>query len=279
MEVPARTIAGSSRYSAAMRAESRSDVLPAVTYGDWRTGLEQYKARLIHLIDTEQPREICDVGGGAQPTLTVNEIATRNLKCTLLDISSTELDKAPDEYKKLRLDICADLPADTPTYDFVFSHMLAEHVEHPASFHRNIFTLLKPGGLAAHMMPTYFDPAFVANALLPASFSASILRKLQPDRDLGHLEGKFPAYYRWCRGPSPRHIRRLESTGFHVEQMAGYFGTGYLASIAPLQRVYERVWTRPLIHHPIAALTSYCWVVLRRPVARPDLGATSAPSK
>lgn len=237
-----------------------------VAYADWHSGLAGYDSRLRALLDRESPRDVCDVGGGAQPSLSIGEVEDRGLRYTLLDISQSELDKSPDGYAKVCLDICGPLPPElVQRYDVVLSHMLAEHVADPQTFHRNIFSMLRPGGVAVHLMPTYYEPAFIANALLPDFLTEVLVRRAQPTRDFDHSAGKFPAYYRWCRGPSRRHIRRFERLGFQVENMTGYFGTGYLRRLGPVQRLYERVWVAPLVRHPVPWLTSYCWVVLRRP--------------
>lgn len=238
---------------------------PQVSYADWRTGIEGYRPRLLGLLDQERPLTVCDVGGGAQPSLTDAEVEERGIDYTLLDISQVELDKASETYGKLCLDVCGPFPPDHPRYDLAVSHMLAEHIADPVGFHRNIYDLLNPNGVAAHMMPTYYEPAFIANRLLPERLSASLVKRAQPRRDLDNLAGKFPAYYRWCRGPSQRQIRRLEALGFRVEQMTGYFGTGYLARVERLQSAYDRAWVAPLVRHPLPYLTSYCWMVLRRP--------------
>jgi SAM-dependent methyltransferase len=238
---------------------------PRVSYADWYTGLSEYRQRVLDLLEREKPATVCDVGGGAQPSLTRTEVEDNGVEYTLLDISQVELDKAPAEYVKVCLDVNAPLPAGHQRYDLVISHMLAEHVEDPISFHRNIFDLLTPNGVAAHMMPTFYDPAFLANQLLPSRLTTDLVRRAQPERDLGHFAGKFPAYYRWCRGPSRRHIRRFESLGFQVEAMTGYFGTGYLGRVPRLDRMYQRSWVGTLLRHPAPLLTSYCWMVLRRP--------------
>jgi SAM-dependent methyltransferase len=236
-----------------------------VTYGDWQTGLTEYKKRLLDLFAKERPLTVADVGGGANPSLSPEEVRELGIQYTLLDISAAELEKASDTYQKVLQDVCAPLPVDHKRYDVVFSHMLAEHVAKPLAFHRNLYQLLEPNGVAAHLMPTYYEPAFLLNHILPERASAAVLKRMQSNRDFDHLEGKFPAYYRWCRGPSRQQIRRLGSTGFQVEQMTGYFGTGYLARFQRVQRAYDRAWVSPLLRHPVPQLTSYCWMVLRRP--------------
>ena len=125
-----------------------------VSYAHWRSGLRGYDERLRRLLDAERPRAVCDVGGGAQPQLTVDEVTARHLDYTLLDISAEELAKAPEIYTKVQQDITLPLPPNSPRYDIVLSHMLAEHLADPAGFHRNVLGLLNPGGVAVHMMPT-----------------------------------------------------------------------------------------------------------------------------
>ena len=75
---------------------------------------------------------------------------------------------------------------------------------------------------------------------------------------------KFRAYYRWCRGPTRRQLRRLESVGFQVLDYVGYFGHGYFGPLKPLDRV-EQALSHALVRRPLPALTSYATVTLRRP--------------
>jgi hypothetical protein len=237
--------------------------------------VDEFPERLRELIDTVRPRTVCEIGGGAKPALTLDEVRERNLDYTTLDISQTELDKAPPGYKTLLMDIATPFPEISTGYDFMFSNMVAEHIKDAQLFHRNVLTMLNPGGVAAHLMPTLYEPAFVANLLLPEKISESIVRRLRPQRDFDGTGMKFPAYYRWCRGPSRRNLARFERAGFEVAEAAGFFGTSYLGG-GPTGRAYDSV-SRALVNHPTPVLCSYLWLVLRRPeqptgrsAARPD---------
>lgn len=239
-----------------------------VSYDHWRAGFTGLQQRLDELVATREVRDVCDVGGGANPLLSLDEVSRRGLHYTVLDISERELAKAPDGYAKVRADIgdpgvSAGLSS---SFDLIFSITLAEHVEDAAAFHGNVFSMLRPGGTAAHFMPTMFDPMFVANRVLPETLTATLLRRAQPDRTEESAHGKFPAYYRWCRGPSRRHLRRFEALGYEVEEAIGYFGTGYLKRSPRLQAPYERAVSY-LVAHPVDALCSYSWLVLRKPTA------------
>ena len=246
-----------------------------VRYDHWINGLDEVPQRLRELIDEARPRTVCEIGGGAKPALTLDEVRERNLDYTTLDISQAELDKAPPGYKTLLMDIATPFPEISTRYDFMFSNMVAEHIKDARLFHRNVLAMLNPGGVAAHLMPTLYEPAFVANLLLPEKISESIVRRLRPQRDFDGTGMKFPAYYRWCRGPTRRNLARFERAGFDVEESAGYFGTSYLGE-GSVGRAYDAL-SRALVHHPTPVLCSYLWLVLRRrgqvaggPPDRPD---------
>lgn len=220
-------------------------------------------AHLRRLLDESSAKTICDIGGGANPHLTLDDVESRGLDYTILDISQTELDKAPGGYKKVRRDITVPDPDAVAEFDFVFSVMLAEHVKDPAQFHRNVLAMLNPGGLAVHLMPTLYEPAFVVNRLMPEAAGRRVLRVLQPHRKLDTTQAKFPAYYRWCRGPSERHLDRFRALGYEVQEARGYFGTSYLGSSLP-GRLYDRI-SRALVRRPVPALCSFTLLVLRKP--------------
>ncbi len=205
---------------------------------------------------------ICEIGGGANPLLSRDERERLGLTYTLMDIDPDELAKAPDDLHKIALDITSrPLPQ---TFDIVVSKHLAEHVSDPEPMHRHIGAMLRPGGVAIHFFPTLYSAPFVLNRLIPERLAQRILLHLQPCRAKGGQHGKFPAYYRWCRGPTRHQIRRLLSTGLEVDEYIASFGHAYYAGAPLLQRL-ENAKTRCLLRHPIAHLTSYAIVVLRRP--------------
>ena len=85
---------------------------------------------LIERLVTERGvRRICDLGGGANPSLSLDFVKKHQLDYTVLDISRDELRKVPDGYGKIQADATSrslDVPRD---YELVFSRMLAEHVK------------------------------------------------------------------------------------------------------------------------------------------------------
>jgi SAM-dependent methyltransferase len=248
--------------SAATASPLAAKAGPAIGYDHWRTGLTTYRDYLAEVVRTFRPKRICEVGGGASPTFPLDFVAEHELAYTVLDVSLAELDKAPAGYDKWHADITTVDATGREPYDLVFSHMVAEHVKSPRALHRNVRALLRPGGLAVHLFPTLFEPAFIANRLFPERLTGPLLRAVQPHRVTDSAHGKFPAYYRWCRGPTPKQLRRFTSLGYDVVDYVGYFGTGYTQRIPVLGQL-DRRRADFLIAHPRPGLTAYTRVTLR----------------
>lgn len=235
-----------------------------VRYGCSEEAWHGWAGYLERMIAATGARRILEVGGGANPTISLDAVARQGLEYTVLDISAAELAKAPEGYIKLQGDIASaglELPGN---YDLIFSKMLAEHLPNGEVFHRNVHGLLRRGGIACHFFPTLYAPPFVLNRLLPERLADSVLRLLQRGRDQAGRHAKFPAYYSWCRGPTKVQIRRFEGLGYQVKEYIGFFGhEGYYLKIPPVARVHRAIanW---LTINPASWLTSFAYVTLQK---------------
>lgn len=237
--------------------------LPAgVSYGFFLEAWQRHSETVKWLIEQYRPRAVCEIGGGANPTLPLSSVAERGIEYTVLDISRSELDKAPTGYRKVAADICASPLAIAGQFDFMFSKMLAEHVSSGRTFHENVFALLAPGGIAFHFFPTLYCPPFVVNKIVPERVSYAALRMFSP-RDQ-HRHAKFPAHYSWCRGPTTSQVARLESLGYEIVSYRGFFGHDYYRRI-PVLRSASRAVASHLCQRPWAKLTSFTYLLLRKP--------------
>ena len=244
------------------RASARGTASSSVVrFGQAQDAFTDFEATLKALLASNGCRTVCEIGGGANPALSLDYIGAHNLRYCLLDVSEEELAKASSKYEKISADICKSDPPQGGPFDFVFSKMLAEHVQNPYLFHRNVRSLLEPGGVAFHFFPTLYALPFLANALLPERASAFALRMFSPRDSI--MQRKFPAYYRWCRGPTTGHIRRFERLGYLVEEYVGFFGHGYYRRV-PVIRTLHRFVTTYLVRHPVSLLTSFAYLVLRK---------------
>jgi hypothetical protein len=91
-----------------------------------------------------------------------------------------------------------------------------------------------------------------------------LLHLFYKGRESHGKQGKFPAYYSLRYGPTKKQIKTLANMGYSIKQYIGFFGHGYFEKI-PLLNKFNQVFTKWLISFPIAWLSSYAYVVLRKP--------------
>jgi SAM-dependent methyltransferase len=210
-------------------------------------------------------RRILEVGAGANPTLSPQFAQATGLSYVASDLSAKELQKRDIAFERLVLDLSAKTidPALTGTFDCVLSRMVAEHIRDGDQYHRNIYKVLRPGGISAQCFSCLWALPFAVNRVLPEKLG-SVLQNIFSPRD-EHLHGKFKAYYSWSRGPTNSMIRRFQKIGFEVIAYTGYFGHWYYQVRLPWLHQLEMLKTKLLLKHPIPQLCSYATFVLRKP--------------
>jgi SAM-dependent methyltransferase len=223
---------------------------------------ENYDELLLKL--AAEAQSVAELGGGANPILAAEQWRTV-LERVVIDVSAHELSLGVGDFDTRVADLCQPIRDGLERYDLVFSKMLCEHLPDARTFHENCLRLLKPGGRAVHFFPTLFTLPFVANRLIPEEFARAVLRRIQPGRIDDPKHEKFPAYYRWCTGPTRRALARYQSVGFTVESFTAAFGHRYYAMLPPLEAA-EQAKTRWLLRHPVPWWTSFATVVLRKPL-------------
>ncbi len=235
-----------------------------IRYGSSEVAWAEFRDFLENLILHSKAQRICEIGGGANPTLPIDFVQENGLEYTVVDISDEELSKTPDGYIKVQADIAAEDCDLSGEYDLVFSKMLAEHVNDGKRFHENIRKLLASDGLAFHFFPTLFAPPFIINRLMPEKIAENILHVLQPGRHKSGKKGKFPAYYHWCRGPVRSQIKQFERLGYKVDKYIGFFGHGEYYRKFPFLKKSHNYLCKKLIKYPVPWLTSFAYVVLKK---------------
>jgi SAM-dependent methyltransferase len=223
-----------------------------------------YEDLLVDLAQREGAKDVAELGGGANPIVADSTRWGFARERVVLDISANELAKGAGEVETRVADLCEPIEDGHSQFDLVFSKMLCEHIPDPVTFHKNCFELLRPGGLAVHFFPTFHTTPILVNWLIPEKQARLLVQALQPWRRDDPKQGKFPAYYRWCTGPSRRAARRYHSVGFEVEQTNATFGHGYYKRIPPLHAL-ELLKMKFLHRHPVPYLTSFVVVILRKP--------------
>lgn len=225
---------------------------------DFAWAYEGFRAECWRLVNAISARSICDVGGGWRPLFDPGDLASREIDYTVLDVSPEMLARVPAGCQTVCADICEPPPELTQRFDLVFSMFVAEHVRDGAAMHRGVFDMLRPGGVAIHVFPTLFYPAFVANKLLPERLTQLLVRGLV------HHDAKFPACYSWCYGPTRKMHQRLNAIGYDVLEYRGFYGTDYLQRV-PVARELEERFSSWAASRRSPHLTSFARVQLRKP--------------
>ncbi len=233
-----------------------------ITYGTHKEGWFGYPDLITGLIGELRAARICEIGGGANPLLPLDSLAGKDIRYTVMDISSAELEKAPSGYEKIVADAGSRDFSVGEQFDLVFSKMLLEHIRNAEQFHRNVRSILAPGGVAVHFFPTLYTLPYLVNYLMPEVLSRVMLKLLAPRDDYQYA--KFPAYYDWCRGPIPSQFRRFAGIGYDVVEYRGFFGhRGYYQRMGLLRKLHD-MKTSYLLRHPQPLFTSYAYVVLKK---------------
>lgn len=226
----------------------------------YRRAFDDFEPQVLRLIAENGHHDICDIGGGRTPLLWPKEVAALGVEYTLIDVSPDELELAPAGHHTLCMDVTAPLdPAHRQRFDLIFSKFVAEHVPDGPAMHRNILSMLRPGGHAFHLFPTLYHPAFVVNRLLPMHLTDRLRNAMT-----GVRYPKFPAVYSMCRGPSPSRIAAFEAMGYEVVEYTGFYGTPYLGRIPIVNRA-DHALSAWLARRRVRDLTSYAYLLLRRP--------------
>lgn len=203
----------------------------------WKVGWDLYERRLLSLIDDRPQAEILELGGGGRPMWGLSEIPANVAGYTVNDFDPRELDKIDAGYKKACFDVCGDVSAFAGRYDIVFSRFLAEHVPDGRKMHENIWQLLKPGGVAIHLIPTLFASPFLINRFFPENLTHKLLVKFFPYR----AKGKFPAYYSMCRGNTPSMRSAMERIGYDKVEISDFYGHLYYDKIPLVRQIEENL--------------------------------------
>jgi SAM-dependent methyltransferase len=235
-----------------------------VSYKDVTELWQSYPGLVLEYARSHDVKDVAELGGGANPQVGDADKWGFVDHRVVFDISATEMAKANSDVDTQTADLCQPIAAGHNSYDLVFSTLLCEHLRDPQTFHENCFNFLRPGGLSIHFFPTLFAFPFVVNKLIPERLSHAVLSKIHRERLEHGRHDKFPAYYRWTTGPTPRAVRRFESIGFELVEFRASFGHQYYYLFPPLNAL-ESAKSRFLLRHPAPALTSYAAVVLRKP--------------
>jgi hypothetical protein len=177
-------------------------------------------------------------------------------------VSEEELELLPEGFHALVADLCEPgVIGLGEQFDFMLSRTAAEHMPDGAMMHRNVLSLLRPGGEAIHLFPTLYHPIFAVNRILPTWVSDVLLNRYDP-----RAKPKFKAYYSMCRGPSRRMARKFTEMGFIIAEHRPFYGHDYFKRVRVLRRI-DDAFSAWAARRRNPHLTTYAWLRLRKPAA------------
>lgn len=226
------------------------------TERNWETGMLGYGDHLKALVAGYPAAKILELGAGRWPSFKLTEMPATIESYTVNDISMDELALLPDCYEKACFDVSGNAAAFNDSYDVVFSRFLAEHVRDGASMHRNVHRVLKPGGVAFHLIPTLYALPFVLNKLAPEWLTTPLLKLLSPRRT---ISPKFPAYYSACYGNPARMSSMLKEIGYRQVEVRTFYGHFYYEKIPGL-RVLHRHFSSLAAKRNWHVFSSYAYI-------------------
>lgn len=242
---------------------SPGDIVSGLGYTpDTAWGWYNFKRTIEALIVRYGFVKVLEVGGGRSPLFTADDVSRLGLQYTINDLEQRELELGPDYAAKACFDITGQNIPDETTYDLVFSQMVLEHVADSRAAYRNIFRLLRSGGISIAFYPTLYSPPFVINKLLPESISSPLVRFFFRGRNDAHVP-KLPAYYSWCFGSSGRMSAMLRSLGYRDTLVFPFYGHDYFQGL-PVLRTLDRWLSGIARARGWRLLSSYAYCIARK---------------
>jgi SAM-dependent methyltransferase len=222
----------------------------------WLDAMHGYDDTLRSIIAQYPDADLLELGGGRWPSFRLSELPNNLRSYTVNDVSAQELSLVPQEYDKACFDVAGDASAFEGRYDVVFSRFLAEHVRDGEAMHRNVHQVLKPGGVAFHLIPTLYALPFVINRLLPERVGQRVLDLLSPRRE---ISPKFPAYYSKCHGNTPAMRKMFNAIGYQRVEIINFYGHFYYERIPGL-RDLEKWFSRIASKNRWSSVSSYAYI-------------------
>jgi SAM-dependent methyltransferase len=173
---------------------------------------------------------VLDLGGGRRCVYAGSVCPPGRVKLIAVDISAEELALNNDVAETRVADVSVDLPMDAGSVDLIVSRALLEHVSGVPAAIQHMATVLKPGGVALHLVPGRYSLFGTVARILPFNPLVKLLHAVMP-WTRGQVE--FPVHYDHCY---PAALEKgFAAAGFsQVETWITWAQPGYFEATYPL---------------------------------------------
>jgi SAM-dependent methyltransferase len=202
---------------------------------------------------------VLDLGGGRRFFFSKSVQPAERLRVIAVDISAEELALNEDVRETCVADVSKGLPLPAASVDLILSRALLEHVNGVPAAIEHMGEVLKPGGIALHMVPCRYSLFGMAARFLPFGPLLWLTHVVMP-----HTRGfvEFPVVYDHC------YPQALESAfkkaGFRdVRCEITWACPGYFESVFPLF-VFHAAWEWAARRLGIKRLAAYTIVSATR---------------
>lgn len=150
------------------------------------------------------------------------------------------------------------LPFSDNIFDVVSANMVVEHLDQPAVQFREVFRVLKPGGIFIFHTPNARGYTTMAARLTPESFKVGLIKVLdgRPSEDV------FRTHYR--ANTESQICKLAQETGLHVKSIRYVASSAKFAVIWPLAFL-ELFWIKLLLNRHFRSWRTNLIVTLRKP--------------
>jgi SAM-dependent methyltransferase len=196
---------------------------------------------------------VLDLGGGRRCVYAGSVEPPGRVRLVAVDVSAEELALNGDVSDTRVADVAAGLPMPDGSVDLILSRALLEHVQGVPAAIGHMARVLKPGGVALHLVPCRYSLFGLAARLLPFGPLVRLVHLVMP---WTREQVEFPVVYDHCY---PQALEReFRAAGFsRVESWLTWAQPGYFEAAYPaflLHALYESA-VRHLRLRKLAAYT------------------------
>ena len=149
------------------------------------------------------------------------------------------------------------IPFKNNSFDVVTSNMVVEHLRDPEFFFRDVYSILKPGGIFIFHTPNVFGYTTILARLVPDIIKNKLVEVLYGRKE----EDVFPAYY---KANSEKEIRKLvKLSGFKLKKIRMIATCAQFFVVLPIA-IIELIWIRIIMMKPFRVLRTNMIVVLEK---------------